>query len=294
MTIAIFIAVTIFYVYSFTFRMILNNPVNILKYIFKDIRDYFRYRYIPKKPFINVYVGLFGQGKTLSAVHDAIDFYHEYNNKRVYDDRINKWVTQKVMILSNVHLNGVKYRKFHSLDQLVLISKSRHDTDRRRKQRTITIVIGDEFSVQMNSRSFRDNLNPIFLNTLLTSRHCLIHGFYLTSQRFSHMDAMLRQISSNVIQCEKIWRFQKLTYFDAWSYENCSRPADCPVSSVKGFFIQDRDFKSYDTLQVVQNLIKSHQANDFLTEKETRENLQPIGSTTTIIQDKKKKRNRNK
>ena len=128
MTVIIFIAVIIFYVYSFIFRMILNNPINILKYIFRDIRDYFRYRYIPKKPFINVYVGLFGQGKTLSAVHDAISFYHEYNNKRVYDDRINQWVNQKVMILSNVHLNGVKYRKFHSLDQLVLISKSRHET----------------------------------------------------------------------------------------------------------------------------------------------------------------------
>lgn len=108
-------------------------------------------------------------------------------------------------------------------------------------------MVGDEFSVQMNSRNFNGggktasgkviekNISPLFLNALLTSRHALIHGFYLTSQRFGHMDALLRQVSSYVIECKKMWRIQKNTYYDAWEYENASRPSECRKLEITGF-----------------------------------------------------------
>lgn len=145
----IIIFVVVLYVYSVGFRLFLEKPLRFSSYVPKDLFYYFtRYKNIPKKPFINVYVGLFGSGKTLSAVHDAVAFYNEYNNKRVYDDRQHKFVTQKVFILSNVHLIGVPYRKFSSLQQLVNIGRWRHNTDKKKGQRTITIVIGDEFSVR--------------------------------------------------------------------------------------------------------------------------------------------------
>ena len=277
MVLLIFALVVILYVYSLTFRLIVSNPFNFFKYLPKDVFNYFsRYKDIPKKPFINVYCGLFGSGKTLSAVHDAVSFYYEYNDKKVYDDRIKEYVTQKVFILSNVDLKGVPYRRFTSLQQIVNIGRWRHYTDKKKKIRTITIVVGDEFSVQMNSRNFsgpNKNIDAFFLNALLTSRHALIHGFYLTSQRFEHMDALLRQVSTNVIECKKVWRIQKNTYYDAYEREHASDPASVPKSFVTGFFVRDRDYDAYDTLQVVENLAKSCQEGDMIPEKQVRERI---------------------
>ena len=118
----------ILYAYSLTFRLLLENPINFIHYVPTDLLKYIlKYKNIPKKPFINVYCGVFGQGKTLSAVHDVINFYNEYNNKKVYDDRIKEYVTQKVFVLSNVDIKGIKYRKFTSLQQLVNIGRWRHN-----------------------------------------------------------------------------------------------------------------------------------------------------------------------
>ena len=116
MYIIIAILVVFLYVYSLFFRLLLHNPIKFLIYAFKDIYyQYKRYRFIPKKPFINCYVGLFGMGKTLSAVHDCIDFYNSYNDKLVYDDRFNKYVKQEVLILSNVDLKTVPYKKLYPI-----------------------------------------------------------------------------------------------------------------------------------------------------------------------------------
>jgi len=288
----ILIVCFLIYITSFYFRLIIDNPINLLKYIIIDSSHYFRYKWIPKKPFINVYVGLFGQGKTLSAVHDALDFYHTYNNRKVYDDRFNRWTTQKVFILSNVDLKNVKYRKLKSLDQLNKIAKWRHITDLKHNVRTITIVILDEASTQLNSRNFKSNFSTQTLGTLLTSRHALIHGFYLTSQRFSHCDALLRQVSNNVIQCSKKWRLQKLTYYDAWVYENSPRPADAPYSHVTGFFVKNEDYAAYDTLAVVDQLIKDQESGNMMTDKEILDNR---GSSAQFYPESgKKKKGRKK
>lgn len=281
--------VIILYVYSVGFRLFIDKPIRFTSYIPKDLYFYFtRYKNIPKKPFINVYVGLFGSGKTLSAVHDIIEFYNTYNDKKVYDDRIKDYVIQKVFILSNVHLNGVPYRKFTSLQQLVNIGRWRHHTDHKKKQRTITVVLGDEFSVQMNSRSFKTNIDPLFLNALLTSRHALVHGFFLTSQRFEHLDALLRQVSSNVIECKKVWRIQRNDYYDAYAREHASRPEDLKPIEKTGWFVTDRDYHSYDTLAVVENLSKACSEGDMLSEKEIRENM----GIRDLHERKEKKRRR--
>lgn len=293
--IIIFLIVIILWVYSLAFRLFIDNPFNFFRYIPIDILKYIlKYKNIPKKPFINVYVGLFGQGKTLSAVHDVIKFYNAYNNIKVFDDRIGEYVIQKVLVLSNVDIKTIPYRKFTSLQQIVNIARWRHITDKKKKVRTITIVLGDEFSVQMNSRNFsgpNKNISPLFLNALLTSRHALIHGFFLTSQRFGHMDALLRQVSSYVIECKKVWRIQKQTYYDAWEYEQAPRPSDCRRLEITGFFVKDQDYRSYDTLQVVQNLSKSTDDGDMITLREIQDR---IGQKTVVnLGDKKRKRKRN-
>ena len=122
MEIIIVILVIFLYAYSLTFRLFLFHPINFFVYLFKDVYDnYKKYRFIPKKPFINCYVGLFGSGKTLTMVHDVIDFYHQYNNKIVYDDRFNWFCNQKVLILSNVDLHTVPYKKLKSMTQIVMV-----------------------------------------------------------------------------------------------------------------------------------------------------------------------------
>lgn len=270
--IGIMIVCVSLYVFCLPFKVLVDNPFKTLFYIPKDLYYYFkRYKNIPRKPFINVYCGLFGSGKTLSAVHDVISFYKEYNGKKVYDDRIGEYVTQYVEILSNVELIGVPYVPFESLQQLVDIGVSRHELDKKNKVRTITIVLGDEFSVQMNSRNFggvNKNIDGFFLNALLTSRHSLVHAFYLTSQRFEHMDALLRQVSTNVIECKKVWRVQENIYYDAYQREHASRPEDLRPTMRSAWLIQDKDFKAYDTLQVVKNLAKSCHEGDMIPEEE--------------------------
>lgn len=292
MHIIIIILVVILYFYSLFFRLLIHNPIKFLVYACKDF--YYqqkRYKHIPQKPFINCYVGLFGQGKTLSAVHDCIEFYNTYNGKLVYDDRFNKFVIQEVLILSNVDLKTVPYKKLYSLQQLVEISKYRHILDACKNKRTITVALIDEASTQLNSRSFKTNFNPTTLNMLLCSRHALIHGFYLTSQRFAHMDALLRQVSQNVIECKKTWRVVKNIYFDAWEYENAVRPADCNVKYVSGFFARKEDFSAYDTLAVVDNLVKAAESGDMISDQEQRE---AIGSRTIVVAGDRKKRKKRK
>lgn len=293
MYIIVLIIFTFIFVYSLTFRLFLQNPIKFIIYLFRDFyNNQKKYKHIPKKPFINCYVGLFGQGKTLSAVHDVVDYYKTYNGKLVYDDRFHKFLKQEVLILSNVDLKSVPYKKLVNLQQLVEISKYRHILDACKQKRTITVALIDEASVQLNNRNFRNNFNPETLRMLLTSRHSLIMGFYLTSQRFAHMDALLRQVTHNVIECSKFWRVVKNTYYDAWDYENSFKPTDCVPLAVYGYMAMDEDFKAYDTLAVVDELVKAAEKGDMLSDQEQRD---AIGSKMVIVSgdtNKKKKRKR--
>lgn len=133
--------------------------------------------------------------------------------------------------------------------------------------RTITLVLGDEFSVQLNSRSFKTNINPLFLNTVLTCRHHHI-SLYYTAQRFAHVDALLRQVTSYVVSCDKLWRLQRHYVFDAWEMENATNPQNIRPVRRTGFFVFNRDYAAYDTLACVGNLKKAFEEGDMLSEQE--------------------------
>ena len=119
---------------------------------------------------LDIYCGYFGSGKTLSLVHKVVGLYNRYNDKPVWCNRRKKFVTQKIVLLSNVDL-AVPYVKLDSLAQVVKMSKVAPALDDENDTLTVTIVAMDELSVQMNSRSFKDNFNAYFLNTLLCCRH---------------------------------------------------------------------------------------------------------------------------
>ena len=180
------------------FRCFLTNPHFSIFYTFKDIFYFFKYRSwrCASCGELVCFTGLFGCGKTLSAVHKVVGMYKRYNNKVVFDKYRKKYVTQLVVLVSNVDLVGVPYTKFESLKQLVEITHKCKESDDICDTLTYIYCLGDEFSVQLNSRSFKTNIDPLFLNTLLTCRHYHL-SIYYTAQRFNQVDALLRQVTQS-------------------------------------------------------------------------------------------------
>jgi len=231
------------------------------------------YRYIRYKGYnichtgkIIAICGLFGKGKTLTAVHTIVKLYKRKNNKKVWCPRRKKFVTQKILVLSNVNLN-IPYQQFTGLKQIVECASHNRKIDDINNTLTVTLVLGDEFSVQMNSRSFKTNIDPLFLNTILTCRHHYI-SLYYTAQRFGHVDALLRQVSSYVIECDKLWRLQRTNYYDAWQLENASSPELVKPYRRGCWFVSNKDYNAYDTLACVGNLTKAVKDGDMMSEQE--------------------------
>lgn len=268
MLLVVFLVLFVFLLFFPVFRCALVHPISITVYGFRDV-----FRYISHRDYnfcgtgeLVGYIGLFGRGKTLSAVHRVVSAYKDYNGKRVWCPRRKKVVTQRVQVISNVTLN-IPYEEFVSLEQIVLAAERKQAYDDEHDTLTVTLVLGDEFSVQMNSRNFKTNINPLFLNTILTCRHYYISLFY-TAQRFGHVDALLRQVTSYVVDCNKIWRFQCLNAYDAWDLENAASTQMVTPFSRSCWFIRDEDFEAYDTLATVGNLKHEMQEGHMMSEEE--------------------------
>ena len=214
------------------------------------------------------YCGLFGRGKTLSVVHDVVGTYRRKNGRMVWCAERMRLVRQRVHIISNVELKGVPYEKLVSLEQLIKAADDMAGYDRENGCLTVTLVVIDEASVQLNSRAFKTNIDPLVLNTILTCRHYHM-SIYLTAQRFSHLDALMRQVTSHVVECDKVWRFQTLRYYDARELEFAPNPDMVkPIRPTRCFAVRDRDYAAYDTLACVGNLKKAVDANHMMTEAE--------------------------
>ncbi|GFH93871.1 hypothetical protein IMSAGC003_00399 [Lachnospiraceae bacterium] len=266
--IVIFAAAVLFYL-SVTVRVIAGNPLKVLYNASRDIYKwlrYFRWRE-GKMGNLIAFVGLFGKGKTLSAVHFIVTKYRKYNNRRIYDFARRKWVTQKVHVISNVNLSGIPYEHFSGLVQVIQAAQQYKVLDQENDTLTLIYILGDEFSVQLNSRKFKENIDPLFLNTLLTCRHHHISLVY-TSQRFNHVDALLRQVTSYVVSCNKVWRCMVHRQYDAYQLENATDPLLIKPIRRFGWFIENKDYNAYDTLACVDNLSKSCQEGDMLSEDE--------------------------
>lgn len=212
------------------------------------------------------YTGLFGKGKTLSAVHRVVSAYHRYDGKTVWCPRRKKFVTQRVKVISNVALS-IPYEDFIRLEQVVLAAERKDAYDDEHDTLTVTLVLGDEFSVQMNSRNFKSNIDPLLLNTILTCRHHYI-SLYYTAQRFGHVDALLRQVTSYVVECSKLWRFQRYATYDAWDLENATNTQLIAPMGRGCWFVTDDDYNAYNTLACVGNLTKSMKEGDMMSEAE--------------------------
>lgn len=251
-----------------TLRCALCHPFQLFLSAVRDLYLYFRRREFNRYATgeLVAYTGLFGKGKTLSVVHRVVSAYRHYDNKPVWCPRRKKMVTQRVKVISNVSL-AIPYEDFVSLEQVVLAAERNQEYDDQHDTLTVTLVLGDEFSVQMNSRNFKTNIDPLFLNTILTCRHYYI-SLYYTAQRFGHVDALLRQVTSCVIDCDKLWRFQRLNTYDAWDMENATNIQLLQPIARGCWFVRNRDYAAYNTLACVGNLKRSMSAGDMMSEEE--------------------------
>lgn len=264
----VILALVIFLAACPKIRCAVFHPVSTVYYGCKDSYYYFKHNLGNLYPTgeLVAYVGLFGKGKTLSAVHKVVGAYKRYDGLPVWCPRRHKMVTQRVKVISNVSLS-IPYEDFVSLEQVVLDAERKADYDDANDTLTITLVLGDEFSVQLNSRNFKKNIDPLFLNTLLTCRHYHI-SLYYTAQRFMQVDALLRQVTSCVVDCDKTWRLQGNNEYDAWEMENATNPRLLTPLNKKCWFVRDRDYSAYDTLACVGNLKHAMKAGDMMTEEE--------------------------
>lgn len=290
--ILLFFAFVIIFVVFPAVRCIVCNPHLTLWFGSLDLFHYFRYKIWRNATCgeLICYTGLFGKGKTLSAVHNVVSRYKRYNDKLVYDKYRRKFVKQRILILSNVELVGIPYKKFESLEQLVKLSHQVKDLDDEYNTLTYIYVLGDEFSVQLNSRSFKTNISPTFLNTLLTCRHYHISLFY-TAQRFNQVDALLRQVTQTVVDCNKVWRLQLQKFYDGYELENCTNPTLVKPLVSRCWFVRDKDYGYYDTLACVTNLEKAQFAGDMISDKEILE-LQGTGTEDSVVHYSKRAKKR--
>lgn len=243
---------------------------------------------------LNCYGAHFGGGKTLSMAHFITRLYEKKNNKKVWDRGRKKFVTQKIHIISNFDLKLVPYEKLESLSQVLACAKYNKQIDEENNTRTVTMVLIDEASVQLNSRNFKSNIDANFLNTLLTCRHYHISLWY-SSQKFKLTDALMRSVTQRYIECEKIWRFVCLKEYNADEIEYASDPTMVKPLRRYGYFVKDRDYSSYDTLACVEALERSAREGDMLSEKEILEmrgQLNPDNDAVTNRSFKHKMRKR--
>ena len=264
-----FIFFVIALVFCLPFRMIVLHPFRSLFYFLKDSVLYFLRKdwRICKTGQLNCYFAHFGGGKTLSATQFIRKQYKRYNNKKIYDRDQKKYVMQRVLVLSNVEFVGLPAVKLESLAQIVSIASKNKELDRSEGYRTCIIVFIDEASSQLNSREFKSNITPDFLNTLVTSRHYNMSIIY-TTQKFKLVDALLRSVTQKAILCKKSWRTVELLYYDADELEYASNPMLVKPLFRKSYWCSDKLFQTYDTLATVDKLRKSMDKGDYLTEQE--------------------------
>lgn len=250
-------------------RLVALHPFKTVFYSIKDFVLYFRHRKynLYDAGVLNCYCAHFGGGKTLSIVHYVTSLFKHYNNVKVWDIGKKHFVLQKIHIISNVALNSVPYEPLESLSQVVACAYRNKKIDEEHNTRTVVIVLLDEASVQLNSRSFKTNIDPIFLNTLLTSRHYHI-SFLYSSQKFKLTDALMRSVTQSCINCHKVWRFMVQDIYDADEMEYASDPTMVRPRRRTGFFITDKDYSAYDTLACVDKLKKTIDDGDMMSEEE--------------------------
>ena len=248
----IFLVAVGFLLYFPLTRTLILHPFKSIYYSILDSFHFIAWKLynVPNSGFIDCYCGLFGQGKTVSAVQRVRSIYKRFNGKRFFSPRYG-WPCVKINVLSNVELVGMDYEKLTSMQQVV--DWTAYAPEHRNE---FLYVIIDEASAILNSRDFQRNFDFFSINALVTCRHYNL-GLILTSQRFLLIDKLAREVCQTVFQCKKTWRVIVHGVYDAFELENASNPTDVKPKLFKSIFCDDRVFGTYDTLATVGQIKKA-------------------------------------
>lgn len=245
------------------FHCIVLHPFHVLFYAIKDIYKYIHYcrwREYHGYGTLSIFNGLFGKGKTLSSTIYGRKIYKRYNGKKVYDFKEKKWKTQYIKLVSNVAILDCPYMKLNSLNDITKLTEHNDGV-------SVWVVCVDEMSTQVNSREYKTNFSTDLLNVLLTCRHYRMQMIG-SAQRFAHVDALVRQVTANAIECKKFWRLLQWDIYDAWTVENTTDITKIKPRKRKCIFVTDSDFNAYDTVACVESFKKNVLEGKHLTDKE--------------------------
>lgn len=253
-------------IFSPLFRLIISNLHNIGIYSVKDLIDYFKHRKWNNFNLygIDMFVGMFGHGKTLSMTHRARMIYKKYG--------------KKVRFISNYKLYDIPYIPLINFNQLVDLGEE-EDSDF-----VGTVVLIDEIENVLSHRNFA-NFPLALLHTLTQQRKKKVY-ILCSAQRFFMVDKLFRSITTNVIDCNKFWRFQHCVTYDAWDLENATNTELIRRTSNLWWFVKNADYDSYDTSQMV----KKGSAEDFISNDESlsRKGLEIMENGSGVIHKSKK------
>lgn len=276
-------------------RCLIFNIHNALYYGVYDIYTYFRDRKWEDFNYygIDMFIGMFGHGKTLSMTHKARLLYKKYGDS--------------IRFVSNYQLNDIPYVPLENFNQIVklgqeaLQEKPKYLEDgenpppyyyddngkiKREYRRKIkigtdadgnpiyerkilrptykgTVVLIDEIEDLLSHRNYA-NFPLQMLNVLTQQRKAKIY-IMCSAQRFFMVDKLFRSITTHVIDCNKYWRLQHMTYYDAWDYENAMNAQLVKRLTHKWWFVKNADFNCYDTTQ----MISEDMSEKFISNEET-------------------------
>lgn len=240
----IVIAIVVLLLFNFT-RMLIFNLHNVIIYSVKDLYNYFKYKKWQDFNYygIDMFIAMFGKGKTLSMTHKAMQIYKRFGDK--------------VRFISNYHLSGIPYIPLINFNQLVGLGAYEDDPY------VGTVVLVDEISSVLSHRNFASF--PLELLSMLCQQRKRKIYIMCTAQRFFMVDKIWRGITTHVINCNKIWRLQHNTYYDAWDYENATSAQIIQRLSHNWWFVKDQDYGAYDTSE----MISRSKAADFISNEES-------------------------
>lgn len=205
---------------------------------------------------IYLFIGMFGHGKTLSMTHRARLIYKKYGDR--------------VRFISNYKLNDIPYIPLINFNQLVDIGEEEDS------QYEGTVVLIDEVENVLSHRNFANFPLPL-LHTLTQQRKKRVYVL-ASAQRFFMVDKIFRSITTNVINCNKYWRFQHCEVYDAWDLEQSMNYQNIKRKSNNWYFVKNQDFNCYDTSAMVSKTT----AEDFISNSET---LMRIGLDQVVNND---------
>lgn len=247
----LYIGIILVYCFSPFIRCLTSN---IFKTIYYTIKDSFEYIYYKKwqnwtEYGITNFCGYFGKGKTLTATEKATRLYNKFQK-----------YGKEVRIISNYELKDVPYIPLINFQQVVEIAEQSIRGEDKHYVGTILLI--DEIENILSHRKFASF--PMEIMHTLTQQRKSSLVCYATCQRFAHADKMWRDISNYVVECNKIWRFERLRYYDAWEVENAVNPNLCRPIKTQWYFVTNKIYNQYDT----SSMITKNSAEDFISNDE--------------------------